>query len=258
MNDFADRVVLVTGSSRGIGAASALEFARRGAHVIVNYREDQQGAESVAAQIAAAGGRATIMQADVGVEADVRRLVDAIGSTVGPLRVVVHNASPGNRAPFLDVALADFDAMFNGIVRGPFLLSQMAARQMIAAGAGGAIVHVSTILARLAIPKRTLYIAAKNAIEGLTRAMALDLVEHNIRVNTISPGLIYTEALKANMAALGEDKFTPYIPGRRFGTAEEVAAAIVFLASDAASYITGALVPVDHGLGVREAGPPAE
>ncbi|MGQ9910276.1 MAG: SDR family NAD(P)-dependent oxidoreductase [Candidatus Flexifilum sp.] len=256
--DFADRVVLVTGSSRGIGAASALAFARRGAHVVVNYREDRAGAEAVAAQIAAEGGRAAIIQADVAVEADVRRLAEQIAATVGPLRVVVHNASPGNRAAFLEVTLAEFDAMFNGIVRGPYLLSQLAARQMIAAGRGGAIVHVSTILARLAIPRRTLYIAAKSAIEGLTRAMALDLVEHDIRVNTIAPGLIYTEALRANMAALGEDRFTPYIPGRRFGTAEEVAEAIVFVASDAASYINGALIPVDHGLSAREAGPPAE
>jgi NAD(P)-dependent dehydrogenase (short-subunit alcohol dehydrogenase family) len=198
------------------------------------------------------------MQADVGREDDIRRLAAQIEKDIGLLNVVVHNASPGNRSSFLDATLDDFDHMFNGIVRGPYLLSQLAARQMIAAGGGGAIVHVSTILANLAIPKRTLYIAAKAAIEGLTRSMAMDLIGHNIRVNTVAPGLIYTEALRTNMAALGEDKFTPFLPGKRFGTAEEVANAIVFLASDAASYITGTLVAVDHGLGVREAGPPAE
>lgn len=258
MNDFQDRVVLVTGASRGIGAATALELARRGAQVVVNYREDKSGADNTAAQIHAIGGRALVVQADVGSEPDVRRMMDTIASELGAVRVVIHNASPGNRAHFLDVTLDEFDFMFHGIVRGPFLMSQLAAHQMIAAGQGGAIVHVSTILSKLAIPRRTLYIAAKNAIEGLTRAMAMDLVEHGIRVNTVSPGLIYTEALRTNMKALGEDKFTPYIPSKRFGTAEEVAHAIVFLASDAASYINGTLLAVDDGLGVREAGPPAE
>jgi NAD(P)-dependent dehydrogenase (short-subunit alcohol dehydrogenase family) len=258
MNDFQDRIVLVTGASRGIGAATALELARRGAHVVINYREDKSGAENTHAQIQAMGGKALVVQADVGNEADIRRMMETIANEIGALRAVIHNASPGNRAHFLDVTLEDFDFMFNGIVRGPFLMSQLAARQMIAAGQGGAIVHVSTILSKLAIPRRTLYIAAKNAIEGLTRAMAMDLVEHKIRVNTVSPGLIYTEALRTNMKALGEDKFTPYLPGKRFGTAEEVAAAIVFLASDAASYINGTLLAVDDGLGVREAGPPAE
>ena len=258
MTDFANQVVLVTGSSRGIGAAAAMQFAQRGAQVIINYREDRSGAEQVSAQINEAGGRAFPMQADVGREDDVHRLAAGIENQVGPLRVVVHNASPGNRSGFLDVTMGDFDHMFNGIVRGPYLLSQLAVRQMIAAGQGGAIVHISTILASLAIPNRTLYVAAKSAMEGLTRAMAMDLIGHNIRVNTIAPGLIYTEALRSNMAKLGEDKFTPFLPGKRFGTAEEVASAIVFLASSTASYITGTLLAVDHGLSVREAGPPSE
>jgi NAD(P)-dependent dehydrogenase (short-subunit alcohol dehydrogenase family) len=258
MSDFAGRVVLVTGSSRGIGAATALEFARRGAHVAVNYREGREAAEAVVAQIEAMGGRAIAIQADVGNQSDVRRLAETVASELGTMRVVVHNASPGNRESFLNITPEQFDHMFNGIVRGPFFLSQLAAREMIAAGQGGAIIHISTILAQLAIPNRTLYAAAKGAVEALTRAMALDLVGHNIRVNTVAPGLIYTDALRANMAALGESRFTPFIPGRRFGTAEEVAAAIVFLASDAASYINGALVPVDNGLSIREAGPAAE
>lgn len=256
--DFANKVVLVTGSSRGIGAATALQFAERGAHVVVNYRADQSGAETVANQVRDCGASVSVIQADVGNEADIRRLMQTIADEIGDLHVVVHNASPGNVDTFLDVTLEDFDYMYAGIVRGPFLMSQLAAKQMIAAGHGGAIIHISTILANLAIPRRTLYISAKGAIEALTRAMALDLTPHHIRVNALAPGLIYTQALQTNMAALGEDRFTPFIPGNRFGRPEEIASAVVFLASDAASYINGILLPVDHGLSVREAGPANE
>jgi NAD(P)-dependent dehydrogenase (short-subunit alcohol dehydrogenase family) len=248
-------IVLVTGASRGIGAATAQHFARLGAQVVINYNTDQAGAESVAQTIADAGGKARIMQANVGSEADVRRLASQIESDLGPLRVVVHNASAIDRTYFLDVTLDQFDEMFHVNVRGPFLLSQIAARQMIAAGKGGSIVHVSTILAQLAIENRTLYIATKGALEALTRAMALDLIQHNIRVNAVAPGLIDTQALKDSTARIGPEKFLTHLPGHRFGRAEEVAAAIAFLASDASSYITGALLPVDHGLGIREAGP---
>jgi NAD(P)-dependent dehydrogenase (short-subunit alcohol dehydrogenase family) len=258
MNDFQGRVALVTGASRGIGAATALELAQRGATVVVNYREDRTGAEQVCARIQESGGQARILQGDVGSEGDVRRMMATVAAEVGTVRVLIHNAAPGNRDHFLDVSMEEFDRMYSAIVRGPFLMSQLAARQMIEAGVSGAVVHVSTILAQLAIPTRTLYISAKSAIEGLTRAMAMDLIKHNIRVNTVAPGLIYTEALKANMKVLGEEKFTPFLPGKRFGTAEEVASAIVYLASDAASYITGTLLAVDHGLSVREAGPANE
>ena len=126
---------------------------------------------------------------------------------------------------------------------------------MIAAGSGGSIVHISTILAQLTIQNRTLYAATKGALESLTRAMALDLARHSIRVNAVAPGLIYTQALRDGISALGEENFTRYIPFKRFGDPLEIASTVAFLASDAASYITGALIPVDGGLGVTEAGP---
>ena len=126
---------------------------------------------------------------------------------------------------------------------------------MIAAGVGGSIIHISTILARQTIMNRTLYAATKGALESLTRAMALDLAQHGIRVNAIAPGLIYTQALRTGMAKLGEENFVRYIPQQRFGDPREIASVVAFLASDAASYIPGALIPVDGGLGVAEAGP---
>ncbi len=171
------------------------------------------------------------------------------------MRVLVHNASAIDRSNFLSATPAQFDLMFDANVRGPYLMSQLAAQQMIAAGVGGSIIHISTILARQTIMNRTLYAATKGAQESLTRAMALDLAPYNIRVNAVAPGLIYTKALRDGMAALGEENFVKYIPFKRFGDPREIASVVAFLASDAASYITGALIPVDGGLGVAEAGP---
>ena len=252
--DFTGQTVFITGASRGIGAATAQLFAASGARVVVNYREDRTGAEQVSAAIADAGGQALMLQGDAGSEADVRRMMETVEAQWGPVRVLVHNASAISRAYFLDATLNDFDLMFGANVRGPYLMSQLAAQQMIAAG-GGSIIHISTILARQTITNRTLYAATKGALESLTRAMALDLARHGIRVNAVAPGLIYTQALRDGISALGEENFTKYIPFDRFGKPEEIASVVAFLASDAASYITGALIPVDGGLGVAEAGP---
>lgn len=252
---FAGQTVIVTGASRGIGAATARLFAQSGARVVVNYREDREGAEQVIAEIRAGGGEAMLLQGDVGNEADVRRMMTSVEEQWGPVRVLVHNASAINRAHFLDVTLNDFDQMFGANVRGPYLMSQLAAQQMIAAGVGGVILYITSILARQTIANRTLYAATKGALESLTHALALDLAPYRIRVNAIAPGLIYTKALRDGISALGEENFTKYIPFHRFGDPQEIASVAAFLASDAASYITGALIPVDGGLGVVEAGP---
>jgi len=258
--DFTGQTVFVTGASRGIGAATARLFGRSGARVVVNYRSDQAGGEQVSAEITAAGGQAMLLQGDAGNVNDVHRMMETVGEQWGPVRVLVHNASAINRAYFLDATLDDFDLMFGANVRGPYLMSQLAAQQMIAqqaqgVTAGGSIVHISTILAQLTIQNRTLYAATKGALESLTRAMALDLARHHIRVNAVAPGLIYTQALREGISALGEENFTRYIPFKRFGDSLEIASVVAFLASDAASYITGTVIPVDGGLGVTEAGP---
>ena len=252
---FEGQAVLVTGASRGIGAATAIHFAELGALVVVNYREDAAGARETAAAIEAEGGRVAVLQGDVGSEADVERIMQVVAGEWGHLRVLVHNASAINRDHFLKASAEQFDTMFGANVRGPYRMSQLAAQQMIAAGVGGSIIHISTILARQTIPNRTLYAATKGALEALTRAMALDLAAHHIRVNAIAPGLIYTKALRDGIAALGEENFVKYIPLGRFGSPREIATVAAFLASDDASYISGAVIPVDGGLGVLEAGP---
>jgi NAD(P)-dependent dehydrogenase (short-subunit alcohol dehydrogenase family) len=252
---FQDQVVLVTGASRGIGRATARAFAAEGAQVILNYRSDETGAQAALAEITAEGGRATLHQADVSQPAEVARMVEAIEDHLGAIEVLVNNAGAVNRQPFLDVSLEELDAVFATNVRGVFYLSQLVARRM-AGRRRGAIIHVSSILAQQTIAGRTAYAASKGAVESLTRAMALDLAPHGIRVNAVAPGLIRTEML---LDALPDPAFQEqlqrYIPFGRFGNPDEMADAIVFLASPAARYITGVLLPVDAGLRVLEAGP---
>ncbi len=256
MTRFADQTVIVTGASRGIGAATAKAFAAEGARVAVNYRRDESGALATREAIAAAGGVAKIFQADVGSMTDVERLADAVRDSFGTTSILVNNAAMIDRSSFLDVTLEDFEAVWHANVRGVFQLSQRVAADMVVEGIPGVIVHISSILARLAVPSRTAYIASKGAIEGLTRAMAIDLAPHGIRVNAVAPGLIATEALLAGMPDPEvQEAVQSYIPGGRFGRPEELMAAILFAASPEASYLNGAVVPVDAGLGGREAGP---
>lgn len=256
MKRFDDQTVIVTGASRGIGAATAIAFAAEGARVAINYRSDRDGAEATKQTIDAAGGVAEIFQADVGVVDDVERIADAVETTLGPVSILVNNAAMIERSSFLDVSLDDFEAVWHANVRGVFQLSQRVAAGMVERETGGVIVHLSSILARLAVPSRTAYITSKGAIEALTRAMALDLSPHGIRVNAVAPGLIATEALLTGMPDPDiQAKVQSYIPGGRFGRPDELMAAILFAASPEASYLNGAVIPVDAGLSGREAGP---
>jgi NAD(P)-dependent dehydrogenase (short-subunit alcohol dehydrogenase family) len=254
---FEGQTVIVTGASQGIGQATAIAFAQEGAHVIINYLSSKAGAQETLTAIESEGGQGTIVQANVGNLDDCQQLLEA-AEAVGPVSVLVNNAAGFNRAPFLEVDIAEFDRVWNINGRGIYYLSQLAARKM-AERKQGSIIHVSSILARLAVPQRTVYCASKGAIEALTRAMALDLAPYNVRVNAVSPGLIETKALLAGFPT--EERLNnvrQYIPSNRLGEPEELAQAILFLASKEASYINGIVLPVDSALSVREAGPVIE
>ena len=254
---FQDQVVIVTGASKGIGQATACAFAREGARVIVNYRSDDAGAQETLAQIEQGGGQAWLYRVDISQVGEAEKMVSEIEQQVGPIRVLVNNAAAFNRQPFLEVPLDELDRVWATNVRGLYSLSQQVARRMAARGQG-AIVHISSILAQLTVPGRTVYCTTKGAVESLAKAMAIDLKPYNVRVNVISPGMIRTEALLSGFSPELQAAVQSYIPGGRFGEGEEVAQAILFLSSDAASYITGVVLPVDSGLSSREAGPPAK
>jgi NAD(P)-dependent dehydrogenase (short-subunit alcohol dehydrogenase family) len=252
---FAGKGGLVPGASRGIGRATALAFAQHGANVIINYRADEDGARETLEQIQNAGGTGFIVQADVADPSAVERMVLQAEGLVSSIDVLVNNAAAFNRSSFLDVNLEDFDVSFNTNVRGVYYLSQLIAKGMVQRRQGS-IIHISSILATLTIPQRSVYAATKGAIESLTKAMALDLVDFGVRVNAIAPGLIGTEAMTAGF---GSDtmlaEMESHIPGGKFGRPEVIASAVMFLASDLARYITGVILPVDMGLSAREAGP---
>jgi NAD(P)-dependent dehydrogenase (short-subunit alcohol dehydrogenase family) len=254
---FEGQTVIVTGASHGIGQATAIAFAREGAHVIINYFSSEAGAVETLTTIESAGGQGAIIQANVGELDDCRRLFEAAEAS-GPVSVLVNNAAGFSRASFLETSVAELDRVWNINVRGVYYLSQLAARKM-AERKQGAIIHISSILAKLAVPQRSVYCATKGAIEALTRAMALDLAPYNVRVNAVAPGLVETTAMLAGFPTEELlNSVRQYIPSRRFGEAEELAQAILFLASPEASYINGIILPVDSALSVREAGPAAK
>jgi NAD(P)-dependent dehydrogenase (short-subunit alcohol dehydrogenase family) len=252
---FEDQLILVTGASRGIGRATAIAFAQAKATVIINYRADQSGAEDTRNVITAAGGQALLWQADVGRPADLEAMISGVESSAGSIDVLVNNAAAFNNDPFLDVTLEEFDRLWFTNTCGLFFLSQLVARSMVNRNSG-CIIHVSSILAQQVIPGRSAYITSKGGVESLTRAMALELAQYHIRVNTVVPGLVATKALRsASNSSEDTEALKRTIPMGRFGQPEEAANVILFLASPKASYITGALIPVDGGLAILEAGP---
>ena len=252
---FEGDTVLVSGSSRGIGAATARAFAAEGALVAVNYRNDETGASATRQAIIDAGGTAEVYQADIGDEVDVARLVREVEASLGSVSILVNNAALIDRSSMFDLSLEAFDSVWQANVRGLFQLSQLVAVGMVERGRG-AIVHVSSILARLGVVNRCAYIASKGAVEGLTRAMALELGPRGVRVNAVAPGLIATEALLAGMRDPSvQTAVQRHIPEGRFGRPEEITAAILFAASSEASYLNGAIIPVDAALGARESTP---
>jgi 3-oxoacyl-[acyl-carrier protein] reductase len=242
----AGKVALVTGAQQGIGRSTALALARDGADVAINYLEDRAAAEAAAGEVRRAGRRALAVPGDVSRPADARALVDATVRDLGALDVLVNNAGVFPRVPFLEMTEADWDAVLDVNLKGSFLCAQAAARAMVTAGRGGAIVNLSSSAVR-GVPLGVHYSASKAGVVGLTRAMALALAPHGIRVNAVAPGLTDTAQPRfghgeEELAALGRA-----IPLGRMAQPEEIARVAVFLASDDAWFVTGEVVHANGG-----------
>lgn len=240
-----DKVALVTGGANGIGEACVRRFVDEGARVLVVDRDAHAGealARSLGDTVAFVAG--DVAQRDCAHSA-VRQCVERFGA----IDVLLNNAGITHAASFLELADEDFDRVLNVNLRSYFLFGQEAARVMVAQGRGGAILHMSSVNAILAIPDQVPYVVSKGAVNQLTRVMAMALAPHDIRVNAIGPGTIATEL--ARKAVLGSEearrKLLSRTPMKRLGEPDEVAKVAVFLASDDASYMTGQTVYPDGG-----------
>ena len=248
MARFNGKIALVTGASSGIGRATALAFAREGAAVAVASRREAEGRETVA-QIERAGGKGLFVQADVSREADVARLVETAVARFGRLDFAFNNAGvEGKGAPVADESEQNYDLVFGINVKGTLLSMKHELRAM-QKGGGGAIVNVSSIVGHIAFPGASVYGASKHAVIGLTRAAALEHAKTGIRINVVSPGAVATDMMDRFVGGSEEMKagFAAMHPMGRVAQPEEVAQTVLFLCSDAASFITGQSILVDGG-----------
>ena len=247
-----DKILLVTGASRGIGAATALLAAESGYAVAVNYTANSLAADEVVRRIRAAGGTAMAVQADVSIEADVQTLFKKVDAKLGRLTALVNNAGVVDQASRVDAMdLARLQRMFAINVFGSFLCAREAIKRMSTRypdGAGGAIVNVSSAAARLGAPGQYVdYAAAKGAVDTFTIGLAKELAGEGIRVNAVRPGIIETEIHASGGPPNRARDLAPQVPMQRAGTAHEVAETVVWLLSEKSAYTTGALLDVAGG-----------
>lgn len=246
-----NKVLVVTGGSRGIGAAIARLAAAQGYAVGLNYLGNREAAAAVVASIGEAGGVALAVQADVAVEADVVRLFAEVDTALGPLSALVNNAGILERQSRVeDMDAARIGRIFATNVVGSFICAREAVRRMSTrhGGAGGAIVNLSSRAARLGSPNEYVdYAASKGAIDTFTIGLAKEVAAEGIRVNAVSPGIIYTDIHASGGDPGRVDRMKTLIPMQRGGSADEVARAVLWLLSDEASYTTGACIDVSGG-----------
>jgi 3-oxoacyl-[acyl-carrier protein] reductase len=242
----AGKVAIVTGASRGIGRAIALEFARQGASVGVGYGERADKAAEVVEEIAKAGGTAMAAHLDVRDRANIKAGFAAIAQRFGGVDVLVNNAGINNRCFFLETTDEDWDRVMQVNLKGPFICSQEVFPHMIARG-GGRIVNISSVAGQYHGPKTVHYAVSKAGLNSLTAVVARYGAEHNILVNAVAPGIMWTEQTADELAGPDGDKIVAMTLLKRAGQLTDVASTCVFLASDEQSYITGQVLSVAGG-----------
>ncbi|GAC1438046.1 MAG: SDR family oxidoreductase [Chloroflexota bacterium] len=248
------KVAIVTGAGTGIGKGIATVFAQEGAQVVVDYVGAPDAAQSTVDAITAAGGKAMAVSADVTKAAEVDALIAAAVSHYGRLDIFVNNAGVEKKMPFVETPEDYWDFVVAVNLKGPFLCSKAAARQMIAQGGGGRIINISSVHEDLPMPTNAPYCATKGGLRMLMRTICVELAPHGITVNNIGPGAIDTPMdapLKANPAEMAT--LLAEIPVGRMGQPQEVGALATYLASDDAGYVTGSTFFIDGGM-LRNAG----
>jgi len=248
MKTLAGKVAIVTGASKGIGAAIAKTLADEGAAVIVNYASSKAEAERVVAEIVGNGGKAVAVQADVSKKADIDRLFTEAGAAFGRLDILVNNAGIYEFAPLENVTAEHFHKMFDLNVLGLILASQEAVKHF--GSEGGSIINISSVVATAALPNVSVYSATKAAVDAVTKSLAKELGARKIRVNAVNPGMVETEGTHA--AGITDSDFRKQTesqtPLGRIGQPQDIAPAVAFLASPAVGWITGETLYISGGL----------
>ncbi len=248
MSKLKDKVAIVTGASKGIGASIATHLAAEGAAVVVNYASSKDAADRVVAEITRSGGRAVAVRADVSKQAEITRLFAATKTAFGRLDILVNNAGVYEFLPLGEVTEERFHKQFDLNVLGVLLASKEAVNHFDAAG--GSIVNISSAVSTLTLPNTSVYAASKAAVDAITRSLAKELGPRNIRVNAVNPSMVETEGTHAGGFAEGEirKQLEAQTPLGRIGQPDDVAPAVVFLASGEAGWITGETLLIAGGL----------
>ena len=249
-----NKVAIVTGSATGIGQAIAIRFAREGAAVVVDYIGSPDVPGKTEEAIKSSGGKTIAIAADISKPDQVQQLIDGAVKEYGKLDIVVNNAGIERKYAFVDYPLEEAQKIINVNLMGPFLVSQVAARQMIKQGNGGRIINISSVHEDLPMPTNSAYCASKGGLRMLMRTIAVELAKYKITVNNIGPGAVYTP-IDADIEAKPEleKALMSEIPLDRWGKPEEIAGLAVYLASDEASYVTGSTYFIDGGM-LRQSG----
>ncbi|MDX2269417.1 MAG: SDR family oxidoreductase [Bryobacter sp.] len=246
----ANGIALVTGASKGIGKVIAVELARAGYDVAVNYNSDREGAEETVAEIAALGRRGVAIQANVSSIESARNLFTQFDQHFDDLHVVVANAAVQTWKPLLDLTVEEWDRVMNTNARGTFLCTQEAAKRMVAKGHGGSIITLGSGCNKLAFPRLVDYTASKGAIEMFTKVAAVELGKFGIRVNCVAPGATEVERTKAEAGDYA-GTWAPLTPLGRIGLPMDIAKAVLFFSGSQSEFVTGQTLYVDGGIGSR-------
>jgi 3-oxoacyl-[acyl-carrier protein] reductase len=242
-----DKVAVVTGASKGIGASIARHLAAEGASVVVNYSSSKEGAERVVSEITKAGGKAVAVQGDVAKQSDIDRLFTESKKAFGPLDILVNNAGVYEFAPLEAITPESFHKMFNLNVLGLILTTQSAVKHF--GPNGGNVINISSAISTLAPANTTVYTATKAAVDAVTRTLAKELGPRKIRVNSINPGLVITEGVETAGFHEGDfrKQFESETPLGRVGQPDDIAPAAVFLASADSAWLTGETIAISGG-----------